>query len=101
MGWHESTPSSHATTLESNKSVRWNVALADVEHLVMLLLCHLVAHRWHAIWVTEAMRLRAIQGMRGLRPLAENPYGADAVLRANKASIIASATSLLSAPETA
>ena len=47
-------------------------------------LCCLVAHPWHAIRGTEAMRLRSVQGMRGIRPLAENPHGADAVIEVVK-----------------
>jgi hypothetical protein len=45
-------------------------------------LCRLVAHPWHAIRVTEAMRLRALQDVRGLRAQAETPHGADAVIAA-------------------
>ncbi len=47
-------------------------------------LCRLVAHPWHAIRVTETMRLRSIQGVRGTRPHAEDPHGADAVIAAEQ-----------------
>ena len=40
--------------------------------------CRRVAHPWHALQGIEALRLRLLQGMRGIRPHRETPHGADA-----------------------
>ena len=45
-------------------------------------LCRRVAHPWHAIRGTEAMRLRFIEAVRGLRQHAACPQAADAVIEA-------------------
>ena len=45
-------------------------------------LCRRVAHPWHATRVTEAMRLRCIEAVRGLRHHAAYPQAADTVIDA-------------------
>jgi hypothetical protein len=47
-------------------------------------LCCRVAHPWHAIRVTEAMRLRCIEAVRGPRHHAECPQAADAVIEVSR-----------------